>query len=273
MGHREFIKKGRKNMAYNTIIYEQDEAIAYVTLNRPKSMNSLNSELIGELNSAIDAIVANNEISVVIIKGGEKFFAAGADIKEIDNISSPVEAHNFVSRVQSVINRIELIPKPVIAAVSGYALGGGCELALACDIRIAAENAMFGLPEIKLGVIPGGGGTQRLPRLIGTGRAKELLFTGDPINAQEAYRIGLANKVVPLESLLDEANKMASVLLERPGVALMMNKIAVNDGMNMDMRSALAYEVRCFATLFSTEDQKEGIQAFIEKRKPNFKGI
>jgi enoyl-CoA hydratase len=249
MGHREFVKKGRKNMDYNTIIYEQDEAIAYVTLNRPKSMNSLNSELIGELDSAIDAIVANNEISVVIIKGGEKFFAAGADIKEIDNLSSPLEAHNFVSRVQSVINRIELIPKPVIAAVSGYALGGGCELALACDIRIAAENAMFGLPEIKLGVIPGGGGTQRLPRLIGAGRAKELLFTGDSINALD------------------------SVLLERPGVALMMNKIAVNDGMNMDMRSALAYEVRCFATLFSTEDQKEGIKAFIEKRKPNFKGI
>lgn len=260
-------------MAYNTIIYEQDKAIAYITLNRPQSMNSLNSELLAELDSAIDATVANNEISVVIIKGGEKFFAAGADIKEIDNLTSPLEAHNFVTRVQSAINRIELIPKPVIAAVSGYALGGGCELALACDIRIAAENAMFGLPEIKLGVIPGGGGTQRLPRLIGVGRAKELLFTGDPINAQEAYRIGLANKVVPLESLLDEAKKMASVLIERPSVALMMNKIAVNDGMNMDMRSALAYEVRCFATLFSTEDQKEGIKAFIEKRKPNFKGI
>ncbi len=192
--------------------------------------------------------------------------------KKIAQLSTPLEAYRHVSRFHEVFDKIEGLPKPVIAAVAGFALGGGCELALACDLRIAADNASFGLPEIKLGVIPGGGGTQQLPRLIGVGRAKELLYTGDPIDAQEAYRIGLANKVVPVNALMDETRRLASKLVKQPAVALQMNKLAVNEGIRMDLRSAQAYELQCFGVLFSTEDQKEGVQAFLEKRPANFIG-
>jgi enoyl-CoA hydratase len=164
------------------------------------------------------------------------------------------------------------LDKPVIAAVSGLALGGGCELALACDLRIAAENATFGQPEIKIGVIPGAGGTQRLPRLVGLGRAKELLFTGDTIDAQEAYRIGLVNKVVPVEALMSETRKLALKVTKQPPLALKTTKAVVNEGINMNIQSALALEARGFEILFSTEDQKEGMKAFLEKRKPIFKG-
>jgi len=264
--------KGRGDMGFNTITYEKGDGIAVVTLNRPKSLNALCNELIGELGTVFGHIGEDRDVAAVIVTGSAKAFAAGADIKEIIQIASPVVAHEFGARIHAVFNRIEGCPKPVIAAVAGFALGGGCELALACDIRIAAENAVFGLPEIKLGVIPGGGGTQRLPRLIGVGRAKELLYTGDSINAQEAYRIGLANKVVPLDSLMDEARKLALKLVKQPAFALKMNKLAVNEGINMDLSSALGHESRCFEILFSTEDRKEGMQAFVEKREPNFKG-
>ena len=208
----------------------------------------------------------------MIITRSERVFGAGADIKEIKGICTPVEAHSFASRIQSLFNKIEGLEKPIIAAVSGLVLGGGCELAMACDIRIAAENAMFGQPEIKIGVIPGGGGTQRLPRLVGVGRAKELLFSGDSIDAREAYRIGLVNKVVAGGLLMDEAKKIAIKLAGQPAIALKMIKTSVNQGLNMDLPSALDYEARCFEILFSTEDQKEGMKAFIEKRSPAFKG-
>jgi len=188
---------------------------------------------------------------------------AGADITEVANIKTPDDAYN--------LRKLEDFDKPIIAAVSGVALGGGCELALACDLRIAAENAVFGLPEIKLGVLPGAGGTQRLPRLVGAANAKELLYTGDFINATEAYRIGLVNKIVPVETLRDESKAMAKKIANRPGIALKMIKIAVNGGLSMDLKSAMAYEARCFEILFSTEDRKEGMTAFIEKRKPSFK--
>ncbi len=259
-------------MEYQTILYEVENGIALIRLNRPKSLNALNHELIGELGAVFDRIGSDDAIGAVIVTGSEKAFAAGADIKEIVEIASPVAAHHFVSRIHVVFDKIERLSKPVIAAVSGFALGGGCELALVCDIRIASESAIFGLPEIKIGVIPGGGGTQRLPRLIGLGRAKELLFGGDSIDAMEAYRIGLVNKVVPVDSLLNEARKTAEKFIAQPGFALRILKMLVNDGINMDLRSALAHERRSFEVLFSTEDRKEGMQAFIEKRKPIFKG-
>ena len=258
-------------MEYKTILYEKKEGIGTITLNRPESMNALNSTVFKELGQVLSEIEEDNDVKVVIITGSEKFFAAGADITEIDKISTPIDAHGFLKDAQIAINRFEDLGKPVIAAISGLALGGGCELTMACDLRIAAENAMFGQPEIKIGVIPGGGGTQRLPRLVGVTKAKELLYTGDFIDAGEAHRIGLVNKVVPVASLMDEARKMALKIARQPGVTLKITKIAVNGGMNMDLKSAMAYEARCFEILFSTEDQKEGVKAFIEKRKPVFK--
>ncbi len=259
-------------MGYNTVIFEKENNIAVITLNKPKSMNSISNELMSELNCVLDLIAADNEIAVVILTGSEKVFAAGADIKEIGQINTPVKAHVFVETIQSLFNKLERLPQPVIAAVSGLALGGGCEMCMSCDIRIAADNALFGQPEIKIGVIPGAGGTQRLPRLVGVGRAKELLYTGDPIKAEEAYRIGLVNKVVPLASLMDEARALASKIAKQPGYALKTTKTVVNDGINMDLRTANAYEARSFEQLFATEDQQEGMKAFVEKRKANFTG-
>lgn len=259
-------------MELNTLLYEKDERIAVITLNRPKTFNALNSELMGELNRVLDDIENDENLGAVIITGQKKFFAAGADISEIVNISTTLDANRFANMAQALFKRVAELRLPVIAAVSGLALGGGCELCLACDIRIAAENASFGLPEIKLGVLPGGGGTQRLPRLVGVGRAKEMLFSGDPVNAQEAYRIGLANKVVPIESLMDEAKKMAQTFAGRPPFALMTIKALVNAGANMDLNSALAHESRSMEILFATEDSTEGVTAFLEKRKGVFKG-
>lgn len=256
---------------YQTIIYEKNEGIAIITLNRPKSMNALNTLLLKELYHVVGDIDNDEDIKVAILTGSEKFFVAGADITEIDKIANPVSARRFLKIVQDVINRVEDMEKPIIAAVSGFALGGGCELALACDIRLAAENAVFGLPEIKIGVIPGGGGTQRLPRLVGAGRAKELIYTGDFIEVHEAYRIGLVNKIYTTASLMEEAKKMASKIVRQPGEAVKAAKLSVNGGMNMDVKSAITYEARCFEILFSTEDQKEGTRAFLEKRNPVFK--
>lgn len=257
-------------MDYTTILYEKSDGIGTITLNRPKSMNALNSILLGELRHVFNEMVRDAEVSVVIITGNDKFFAAGADINEIAGIATPAEAHDYLP-ADNIFRRLEDFDKPVIAVVRGFALGGGCELAMACDLRIAAENAVFGQPEIRLGIIPGGGGTQRLPRLIGVTKAKELLFTGDNIDANEAYRLGLVNKVVPVDAAMDEARKMALKIARQPAIALRATKMAINDGMNMDIRSAMAYEARCFENLFSTEDQKEGTKAFLDKRKPVFK--
>ncbi|MBW2101735.1 MAG: enoyl-CoA hydratase/isomerase family protein [Deltaproteobacteria bacterium] len=259
-------------MTFNTLIYKKEGAVGIVTLNRPERLNALSDELLLELGQVLEEIDEDEAVDALIITGQEKFFGAGADIKEIVNIHTPVEANRFAKKVRRVFNKLAELRQPTIAAVSGLALGGGCELALACDVRIAAENASFGLPEIKLGVLPGGGGTQRLPRLVGAGRAKEMLFSGDPVDAQEAYRIGLVNKVAPLGSLMEEAKKMAATFVERPGYAIKTIKCLVNEGLNMDLKSALAHEARNFEILFSTEDQKEGMKAFLEKRKASFKG-
>jgi enoyl-CoA hydratase len=259
-------------MILKTIIYEKQDGIGIVTLNRPERKNALNNELIRELDLLIEEIKNDNELGAIIITGNKDAFCAGADITEVSAIKTPVDAHRFVTNVHALFGKIENLEKPIIAAISGLALGGGCELSLACDIRIAAENAIFGQPEIKIGVIPGGGGTQRLPRLIGVGRAKELLYIGDPISAEEAYRIGLVNKVVLVKSLINETRKIANKLKNQPSFALKIIKTAINHGVDMDIQSALAHEARCFEIIFSTDDQKEGTKAFLEKRKPSFKG-
>jgi len=259
-------------MKYETILVESGEGIATITLNRPKSMNALNNRMLEELVRVCGEIDEDSGIKVVIVTGHEKFFAAGADLVEVSAITNPMEAHRYIKRARMAFDAIAEMEKPVIAAVSGLALGGGCELCLACDLRIAAETAVFGQPEIRIGVIPGAGGTQRLPRIVGVTKAKELLFTGESIDAAEALRIGLVNRVVPPASLLKETRKLASTIVTRPGVALSITKMVVDGGMNMELTSALAYEAKCFEYLFSTEDQKEGMNAFVEKRKPLFKG-
>mgnify|MGYP001319862932 CR=1 FL=1 len=261
-------------MEYTTIKYQKEanSAVAVITLNRPNHMNAISIKMLNELNHLMDAMTENTDIAAVIITGGDKCFAAGADIQQVSRLDTPVAAHVFVSLAQIVMEKIEKFKMPVIAAINGIAFGGGCELTLACDIRLASEDALFALPEIKIGVIPGGGGTQRLPRLIGGGRAREMLFSGDPIDAREAYRIGLVNRVFSADSLMYEAQKMAVKFAGQPRLAMEANKAAVLTGMNMDQHSAMAYEARCFEFLFSTEDQKEGMRAFMEKRKPIFKG-
>jgi len=258
-------------MQLQNIIYKRERSVAVVTLNRPRHMNALNSEMLHELGLVLDTISEEESIRSVIITGGGKFFAAGADIKEIINIPSPAGALALSIRAQSAISKIERLNKPVIAAVVGVAFGGGCEIALACDIRLAAESASFALPEIKLGLLPGGGGTKRLPQLVGRGKAEELIFSGEPVDAQEAYRIGLVNKVVPTSTLMSESVKMAQLFSKRPGYALRTIKHVINTGMNMEISEALTLEAQSFALLFASDDRREGLSAFVEKRKPEFK--
>lgn len=259
-------------MQLQHLLFEKKDGIATITLNRPKALNALTQTLLEELYGLCVNLDSDSEVGAVIITGGEKAFAAGADLNDIANLGSPVDAHALEVRDSEIFNRLASLRQPTIAAISGFALGGGCELALACDVRIAADTAKFGQPEIKLGLLPGQGGTQRLPRLIGEGRAKELLFGGDIIDAKEALRIGLVNRVVPAENLLEEARATALKFAMQPRFALGMIKTLVNEGMSMDLKSALAFEGRCFESLFGTEDQKEGVKAFIEKRKPHFTG-
>jgi enoyl-CoA hydratase len=260
-----------EEMKYKTIILRKEGGLATITLNRPDNLNALNGQAFCELEAALDEAERDDGVKVVLLTGGEHCFSAGFDLREINELATLAQARRFFREAHGVFNRIEELEKPVVAAISGFALGGGCELALACDLRIAAENATFGQPEIKIGMIPGGGGTQRLPRLIGLTKAKELLYTGDHITAKEAYRIGLLNKVVAAASLMDEVKGMALKIASQPQPALKAAKLAVNGGRNMDMQSAMTYEARCFDLLFSTEDQKEGVMAYMEKRKPVFK--
>jgi enoyl-CoA hydratase len=257
---------------YNNLLFEIKGSVGIITLNRPKALNALNSELLQELSSLLDTIGEDKSVQVVIITGsGEKAFVAGADIAEMQSMSA-IEGRNFGKIGQAVFNKMESLPQPVIAAINGFALGGGCELAMACDIRIAAEKAKFGQPEVSLGITPGFGGTQRLPRLIGKGRAKELIYTGDIIDAGEAYRIGLVNKVVALDELMSTAHAMAEKILSRAPVAVQLSKAAINEGLNMDLASGVAYEGEVFGLCFATTDQKEGMTAFLEKKKVTFSG-
>lgn len=256
-------------MSYNAIQLTKEDGVAIITLNRPP-VNPLNSQIFKELSQAADEIQADNTVKAVIITGsGKKAFAAGADISEMANLT-PVEAYSFCQGSRIAFEKIENLGKPVIAAINGMALGGGCELALACDFRIAADNSIFAQPETGLGIIPGGGGTQRLPRLIGTAKAKELIFLGDTIDAAAAEKIGLINKVVPADLLMDEALKLAKKITSKPAVAMSMAKAAINIGVNLDINSALNLEIQNFVIAFASDDRKEGISAFMEKRKPNY---
>lgn len=254
-----------------TMLLSIEEGIATITLNRPEVLNALNRQVYSELGQLTQELAEDERVKVVILTGGEKVFAAGADIREMAFLDA-IDIALVGRPSKNALALIETLPKPVIAAVAGYAVGGGCELTLVCDMRIAADNAKFGLPEIKLGIIPGAGGTQRLPRLIGEGKAKELIYSGDFIGAEEALRVGLVNKVVPVDQLLPEAKRLAKTFAKRGAVALRMAKSSINEGLRMDTQAGLQYEHKCFSLLFATQDQKEGMQAFLEKRQPNFLG-
>lgn len=259
-------------MDYKNLKFENQNGIGILTVNRPQALNSLNSDTIDELNRFFGKEALDDSIQVVIITGsGQKAFVAGADISEMQPMSAE-QACTFSKSGQSTFDMIENLPKPVIAAINGFALGGGCELAMACDIRIASDKAKFGQPEVGLGIIAGYGGTQRLPRLVGKGRAKELLFTGDIIDATEACRIGLVNKVVPAEELMSVAMAMAEKIRSRAPVAVKLTKSAVNKGLEGDLQSGLALEAEMFGHCFSTSDQNVGMAAFLEKRKAKFIG-
>lgn len=256
---------------YSTIVVEIKTRIAYVTINRPDKLNALNAQAKAELKQAFESIKSDSNVDVVVLTGaGEKAFVAGTDIKELTELSTE-SGKVFSEGGQSVFNLIENLGKPVIAAVNGYALGGGMELALACHIRIASENAKFGQPEVNLGIIPGYGGTQRLARLVGKGRAMELILTGDQIDAQEAYRIGLVNKVVPQVELMKTAEAVAQKILSKGQLAVRFALKAVNMTAETNLTDGQALEASLFGLCCGTEDFKEGTKAFLEKRKPEFK--
>ena len=249
---------------------EVEGAMAIVTMNRPKAMNALNNQTLGELNALFDYFRKDNEIFGVIITGEGKAFVAGADISQMCGYSAE-QGRDYADYAQSVFNKIENLEKPVIAAVNGYALGGGCELSMSCDIRIASDKAVFGQPEVNLGVIPCFGGTQRLSRLVGTGIAKELIYTGRNVKPEEAKAIGLVNRVVPAESLLEEAKDMMKLILSKAPMAVRYSKVAINQGINMDLVRGLEFEKDVCALTFGSEDSKEGMSAFLAKRTAVFK--
>jgi enoyl-CoA hydratase len=259
-------------MEYKNILFEVSEGIATITINRPKALNALNSDVMAELNDASLKCKTDEAIKVVILTGsGEKSFVAGADISQMAELR-PQQAMEFMEAGIETFRSFEVLPKPVIAAINGFALGGGVELAMSCDIRLASENARFGQPEILIGLIPGWGGTQRLARLVGMGRAKEYIMAGGQIDAKRAYEIGLVNQVYPLDQLMPEARKLAKKMEGLPGFALKMAKHAINFGYDVSMDTAMRLETQCCSQCFSTDDQKEGMKAFLEKRKPAFKG-
>jgi enoyl-CoA hydratase len=252
--------------------FETKGAIAYVTVNRPDKMNALNSSVMAELRQAFTAVKEDAAVRVAILTGaGEKAFVAGADIGELAK-QDPVGAKEYTHRGQAVLDLIENLGKPVIACINGFALGGGCELAMACSFRLASDNAKLGQPEVKLGIMPGYGGTQRLPRLVGKGLANQLLLTGEMINAQEALRIGLVNEVVPLGELIPRAEAIAAKIVANAPLAVQYCLEAVNKGMDVPLAEGLYLEAVLFAVSCSTEDKKEGTTAFLEKRAANFKG-
>jgi enoyl-CoA hydratase len=259
-------------MNFENILFGKKNSIAYVTINRPKVLNALNMATMGELRSVFTELKDDRDVRVVILTGaGEKSFVAGADIGELQK-NNPVEAKEYTHRGQAVLDVIENVGKPVIACVNGFALGGGCEIAMACTMRLASENAKLGQPEVKLGIIPGYGGTQRLPRLVGKGIAMQLLLTGEMITAQEAHRIGLVNEVVPAAQLIFRAEAIAQSIIKNAPLAIQYCLEAVNHGMEMTLQEGLYLEAALFAVSSATEDKTEGTTAFLEKRAASFAG-
>ena len=259
-------------MTFENLLIERDGAVAILTVNRPKVLNALNTQTLDELRRAILELKHDEAVRAVVLTGaGEKSFVAGADINELA-VQSPTSGREHAITGQHVLDLIEQMGKPVIAAINGYALGGGCELAMACTLRIAADTAKLGQPEINLGIIPGYAGTQRLARLVGKGRALELLLSGDQITAQEAHRLGLVNRVVPAADLMAEARKLAASLAAKAPIAVRYILDAVDKGLEMPLAQAQSFEATLFGLVASTEDMREGTAAFLEKRKPAFKG-
>lgn len=259
-------------MAYENILFTVEDGIATLTFNRPKALNALNGALLDELSHALDGVAENEDIRVLVLTGaGDKSFVAGADINELATFG-PLQAKTFARKGQSIIGKLQSLAIPVIAAVNGFALGGGSEMALACDFIYASENANFGLPEITLGIIPGFGGTQRLPRLIGPSLAKEMIFTGKMIPAAEAREIGMVNRVFAPEALMEKTLKTARTIAAKGKASLRAAKQSVNSGLNVDLVTGLDIECDAFALCMASEDAKEGTTAFLEKRKAAFKG-
>lgn len=257
-------------MSTKNIVFKKEGRIGYLTMNRPEAMNALNSETFHELNHTFNEIEKGDEVDVVIITGEGKAFIAGADIAEMKNMDGE-QSRIFSKLGQHVFRRMELMDRIFIGAINGFALGGGCEFAMACDLRIASEKAKFGQPEVNLGVTPGFAGTQRLPRLIGMAKAKELLLTGDMITAEEALQLGLATKVVAPEELMDTAKKIALKILSKGPIAIKMVKACVNRGLQADLDTASAFESNAFGLCFASGETKEGMTAFLEKREAKFR--
>ena len=256
-------------MAYKYIVTETDERIGIVKINRPDVLNAVNVETIRELEDAVKKFGKDDKIAVIVVTGEGKSFVSGSDISRLAKMDS-LAAREYSQTGQRVLSFIENVEKPVIAAVNGYALGSGCELAMACDLRVASEKAKFGQPEVKLGLIPGHAGTQRLARLVGLGKAKELIFTGDVIDAHEAMRIGLVNRVVPPDKLMEETKAIAQKIIEVGPTAVRLVKTVLNRGTDANLTTANSYEMEVFSMLFSTDEAKEGMKAFLEKRKPEW---
>ncbi len=255
---------------FETIKYEVNDGIAYVTINRPQAMNALNTQVLDELYAAFTQFEGDADAKAAIVTGEGKAFVAGADIAQMKQLDA-VAGRAMIKKGHTVMNLMESVDKPIIAAVNGFALGGGCELSMACDIRIASEKARFGQPEVNLGIIPGFGGTQRLPRLVGKGMAKYMIMTAEMINAQEALRIGLVEKVVAPEDLIPECEKLAKTIMSKAPLAIASAKLAVNNGYGLDMPAASALEVEAFTGPFASQDKEEGMAAFLEKRPAEFK--
>ena len=250
------------------VTYEQDGFVGVVTINRPKALNALNSEVLKEIEATFDAIDLDATRAVVLTGAGDKSFVAGADIGEMSPLTlTKAEGEAFGKTGNDVFRKIETFPIPVIAAVNGFALGGGCEISMSCDIRICSENAIFGQPEVGLGITPGFGGTQRLARIVGVGKAKEMIYTAFNIKAEEAYRIGLVNAVYPQEELLAAAKKLANKIASNAPIAVRACKKAINEGLQVDMDQAIVVEEKAFGSCFETEDQKAGMGNFLEKDK------